>query len=181
MYSNGCFELAVVGAVTMIRQTKLSFCGPPPKQQQMNCSRVESLGNDEAEALSPISQMDTATSRAASTSICHEGDLGVKIGRVSELSDSDKFALIKDPYVPPSNYTFPKHVEHGKQRCFQQSWLTKLPWLVYSRHIDGGLCLPCVLFRKVCLLTGCLLKNLCPGSPRLVIRLKNIATNELTL
>ena len=43
---------------------------------------------------------------------------------------------------------YPKHVEYGKQRKFQGSWLKAYPWLVYSKKLDGGLCLACVLFSK---------------------------------
>ena len=80
--------------------------------------------------------------------VYNKGDVEVQIGSIKSMSDADKYALIQDPYVPPIDYVFPKHVEYGKQRSFQRSWLRKYPWLVYSKYLDGGFCLPCYLFTK---------------------------------
>ena len=41
---------------------------------------------------------------------------------------------------------FPRHQEGNKARAFQHEWLNKYSWLVYSERMDGGFCLPCVLF-----------------------------------
>ena len=42
---------------------------------------------------------------------------------------------------------FPTHEDFGKQRRFSHVWLkNNSPWLVYSKALDGGFCLPCVLF-----------------------------------
>ena len=41
-----------------------------------------------------------------------------------------------------------QHLEYGKQRCFQASWLKTYSWLTYSRELDGGFCIACVLFGR---------------------------------
>ena len=95
-------------------------------------------------SLADSGQADPSPSTSGLSSIGHmpKGDIGVNIGSLTLLSDADKYALLVDPYVPPT--IFPKHAEHGKQR----SWLTKYPWLAYSRLLDGGFCLPCALFSR---------------------------------
>ena len=89
-----------------------------------------------------------APSISGLSSIGHKGDIGVNIGSLTRLSGADKYALLVDLYVPPTSFNFPKHAEHGKQRSFQLSWLTKYPWLAYSRLLDGGFCLPCAVFSR---------------------------------
>ena len=46
-------------------------------------------------------------------------------------------------FKPGADYSFPKH---ANGRSFQFRWLQQYPWLVYSRHDNGGYCLPYVLF-----------------------------------
>ena len=141
----------------MSRQTKLPFCksvASPAKRQRLNSTEP---GEDKG--LQPsFRSVEPSHSRTPSLtdpgpsprlySTARKGDIGANIDRVARLSDADKYALIVDPYVPPTNFNFPKHAEHGKQRSFQHSWLTKYPWLVYSRHLDGGFCLPCALMNR---------------------------------
>ena len=145
----------------MSRQTKLSFCRPRPAKQQ--CKDNTEPHSEDVQASKELSHPEAPSveskrhalptemsTPSGYTKACHKSDIGFisSIGRINRLSDTDKYALTKEPYVPPPIYTFPKHVEYGKQRSFQQSWVTKFPWLVYSRHIDGGFCLPCALFSK---------------------------------
>ena len=147
----------------MSRQLKLSFCSPsPPKRQRIITSSGENSllhsSSPELRTSPPRAAADTAAQPAPSSSWTgHEGtsthrysmhDIGVIMNRVPRMSDADKYTLILDPYVPPADFIFPKHAEHGKQRSFQYSWLTKYPWLVYSRYLDGGFRLACVLFSK---------------------------------
>ena len=39
---------------------------------------------------------------------------------------------------------FPKSTSTGQS--FQYRWLTQFPWLVYSKQVNGGFCLPCIIF-----------------------------------
>ena len=62
------------------------------------------------------------------------------------LSNSEKYYLLTNHFVPPHNDTFPPH-EYGKQkRHFQLNWLSKFNGLVYSELDDGAYCKYCVLF-----------------------------------
>ena len=39
-------------------------------------------------------------------------------------------------------------VKMVKRKGFVFQWLTRFPWLAYSKYVDGSFCLPCVLFGK---------------------------------
>ena len=70
----------------------------------------------------------------------------VQLKQSRALSNSEKYYLLTNHFVPPHNYTFPSH-EYGKQkRHFQLSWLSKFNGLVYSELDDGAYCKYCVLF-----------------------------------
>jgi hypothetical protein len=60
-----------------------------------------------------------------------------------------RYEVIKHIYVPDSKFEFPSHEDYGKLRRFANKWLQDhSPWLIYSKMLDGGFCLPCVLFTK---------------------------------
>lgn len=68
------------------------------------------------------------------------------------LSDEQRLAFLKDPFVPPKQaQLLTQTVTKGKcnrqkRLSFQRSWLEKHSWLVYSKHLSGGLCKVCILF-----------------------------------
>ena len=64
-------------------------------------------------------------------------------GHVS-VTDHEKYQLAVHHFNPDSSYKFPKAV-NGR---FQHRWLTKYPWLRYSKRDDGGYCLSYVLFAR---------------------------------
>lgn len=63
--------------------------------------------------------------------------------KVSKLSDSTKYQLLNNHQKPRN---FPKSFQDGCNRSFRYEYYTDRPWLVYSTHLDGALCSPCVLF-----------------------------------
>ncbi|XP_014352110.1 52 kDa repressor of the inhibitor of the protein kinase-like isoform X2 [Latimeria chalumnae] len=65
-----------------------------------------------------------------------------------QLTDETKYEVLKNVWIPPVNYKFPKKVENGKNRSFNASWLKQFQWLAYSPKHDGAFCVYCVLFAK---------------------------------
>ena len=58
-----------------------------------------------------------------------------------------RYEVISNVYKPESTLQFPSHEDFGKLRRFSREWLKQhSPWLGYSKELDGGLCIPCVLF-----------------------------------
>ncbi|VVC31044.1 Hypothetical protein CINCED_3A019179 [Cinara cedri] len=70
--------------------------------------------------------------------------------RITE--DKFKYDLLKNPWLPYSNYNFP--VVSKRQLKFKMSWLTRFSWLVYSKKLEGALCKICVLFSNECIGKG---------------------------
>ena len=59
----------------------------------------------------------------------------------------DRYEVIRNVHAPSVDFKFPSHVDYGKQRHFSHAWLRDhSSWLVSSKALDGGFCLPCVLF-----------------------------------
>ena len=85
-------------------------------------------------------------------------DLGLIIGEavtdsevsraVLGLTSGQKYTLLTSHYRPERNFVFPKTFSDGCGRSFQEKWLDKYPWLVYSKHLDGGFCKFCSLFAR---------------------------------
>ena len=65
---------------------------------------------------------------------------------VNALSNGEKYKLLTDHFQPSSNFPFPKVFSHGCNWQFQHKWLSKYPWLVYSKVLNGGFCKFCSLF-----------------------------------
>ena len=78
------------------------------------------------------------------------GDFGrvVQIKTQVNLTDHQKFFLLKKHFVPSSNHKFPTRMISNIPRHFQHSWLKSNPGLVYSESENGGYCKYCVLFGK---------------------------------
>ena len=81
-----------------------------------------------------------------------EVDIGVFVsercsGRPSDSSvnDDDKYNLIVNHPTPSATDVYPSGSDC---RRFQSTWFTKYQWLRYSKHDNGGYCLPCVLFAR---------------------------------
>ena len=80
------------------------------------------------------------------------GDFGrvVKLKSERNLTDNEKYVLLKNHFIPAASYKFPCHNIYGQKRSFQHSWLSKYMYngLVYSESQDGGYCKFCVLFGR---------------------------------
>ena len=103
-------------------------------------------------------QVQCSTSSSTLPSIQHEEtlfenvdasfDLGQYISKTG-VTDDEKYQMLTNPRVKISSYDFKKDVlMKGKDRwVFQQDWLSKYTWLVYSPQLKGGLCKYCILFK----------------------------------
>ena len=67
---------------------------------------------------------------------------------VSELSNGQRYKLLKEHYRPRADFKFPKTFNNRCYTSFQYRWLEKYSWLVYSKVADGGFCKFCALFSK---------------------------------
>lgn len=91
-------------------------------------------------------QSDASESEVQET--FHPLDIGFFVNRQDPLSDEERHRLYTNVWRPSSRFVFPRHQEGNKARAFQHDWFRKYSWLVYSEMMDGGFCLPCVLFAK---------------------------------
>ena len=78
------------------------------------------------------------------------GDIGrvVKLKSERNLTDNEKYVLLKKLFIPAASYKFPCHSINGQKRSFQHSCLSRYNGLVYSESQDGGYCKFCVMFGK---------------------------------
>ena len=67
---------------------------------------------------------------------------------IKSLTPGQKYHLLKHYFKPDATFVFPTTEMSGFNRSFQYAWLKRFPWLVYSKSLDGGFCLPCALFAK---------------------------------
>ena len=82
---------------------------------------------------------------------CSPFDIGTVYRVVASFTGTEKIRFIESVWKPDLLFEFPASKEtSGKQRKFRQEWLVKYPWLVYSKYLDGALCLPCVCFGMEC-------------------------------
>ncbi|KAL4154479.1 hypothetical protein QTP88_000342 [Uroleucon formosanum] len=73
------------------------------------------------------------------------------IGRYVDVRITDdkcKYDLLKNPWLPSSNYNCP--IVSKRKLKFQFSWLTRFSWLSNSKQLEGALCKVCVLFSNEC-------------------------------
>lgn len=98
----------------------------------------------------PSSSVSETNSKALAQSFSKPPgqDIGLVLSKVSELSNIQKYQLLTNHWMPESFHEFPSHVEHGRSRSFQHSWLKKYKGLVYSPTLNGGICIYCALFAK---------------------------------
>lgn len=107
-------------------------------------------------------QVSTSTSTSTTCISC--GDIGkvVKLKAMGyNLSDYEKDYLLKNPFVPCSDYKFPVRSISGISRLFQYNWLSKYNGLVFSESENGGFCKFCMLFGEQPGLFYCCLMKLC--------------------
>ena len=76
-------------------------------------------------------------------------DIGLFYDKINQMSDAEKFDLLKNVWKPQQDFKFQSKLEMGgKTRKFCYNWLLIYPWLVYSQHLNGCFCLPCLLFGR---------------------------------
>ena len=96
---------------------------------------------DDNDSLGDSCAPPAAKQPAASSSQCT--DVAKFVG--TRISSADRYQLLISHFKPGANYSFPKS---SSGHTFQYRWLVQYPWLVYSRLVNGGFCLPCALFAQ---------------------------------
>ena len=91
-------------------------------------------------------ETEVATTKDAASASVAVNDLGRWVGRTHLMSANDKIDLLQRCWKPPPSYDFSEGGQYTKRK-FRYDWLEMYaPWLVYSSHLKGALCLYCVLF-----------------------------------
>ncbi len=62
------------------------------------------------------------------------------VSHAGSLRDSEKFCGLQDHFRPTKLFSFPNHLEYGKQRAFRFCWLEEHNWLAFSLSQDGAYC-----------------------------------------
>ena len=66
---------------------------------------------------------------------------------VCQMSDDQKYNLLKNHVRPSKNFIFPTTFIGGCNRAFRYDWFEEHGWwLVYSMKLDGAFCICCALF-----------------------------------
>lgn len=81
-------------------------------------------------------------------SLCPPYDFGDIFSLLGRLTVGEKYKVVQNIYKPASDFVFPKQKEGAVNRCFRYEWLQRHCWLVYSKSLNGGFCVPCVMFAK---------------------------------
>ena len=63
--------------------------------------------------------------------------------KLTSLPDFQKYDIFLKHKKPAENVIFPAD---KNKRPFVRNWLTKFPWVAYSKKLNGCFCVPCVLF-----------------------------------
>lgn len=78
-----------------------------------------------------------------------DNDIGKWLGRSAQMTVRKKVELLKRCWTPSDTYNYAEDASAHNLgvRKFRHEWLQVFsPWLAYSSHLKGPLCLYCVLF-----------------------------------
>jgi len=81
--------------------------------------------------------------------LTYEKDIGNYLN-VENIDDCLKHELLRNPWVPNTNYDFKSDLKSGRTRAFRHQWLHENgSWLTYSalEGVKGAFCRICVLFK----------------------------------
>ena len=137
-YSRPC------GESTSLTETDESELGTSDSCDN-ECTSNSSLSDSESQC-GPLELM-SGDEVESSTVMSH--DLGEVVNSGRSLSETEKYQLLKAPFMPDRKYKFPQVADSsGHNRSFQWQWLEEYPGLVYSPQGEGGFCKYCALFSK---------------------------------
>ena len=91
----------------------------------------------------PFNKQGSDNLTLSSLPLKNKYDIGFYFDLSKTLSDSEKYDLIKNCFVPSDTFEFEKS---SKRNHFKHAWLKEFKWLRYSKAFNGGYCLPCSLF-----------------------------------
>ena len=108
-------------------------------QQSDSCSESDS------EVTNAASKVDFGPSSPCTSNqdsdLIRSGDFGkvVNLKACRNLTDEEKYYLLKHHFIPAQNYKFPPRHFSGRPRFFQNNWLSHYNGLVYSESDNGGI------------------------------------------
>lgn len=76
--------------------------------------------------------------------LLNPNDIGFYFGK--KCTDEQKYNLLKNRWIPEETFNFPASGQRNLK--FQRKWLSEFQWLVYSKKLDGAMCVFCFLFSK---------------------------------
>ena len=124
-------------------QSKISFLPKLPVKKEVNlCSsniNFPKMGSTKTSNTQSLGSTKTSNTQSLPVSTY---DIATYRDKVRTCNDSEILKLINEVFVPDSAYPFPKKAG----RSFRLDWIKSFSWLAYSPSLDGGFCLPCVLF-----------------------------------
>ena len=125
----------------------LHFFKKLPFKKKDPCDNIPVKVTTSAATLSPTG-ISLQSGNSSENVITYSGkyDVATYFDKASNCCDKDLLDFIKNVYVPPKDFSFPKHKCGSNVRMFQFEWLKDFPWLAYSPSLDGAFCLPCVIF-----------------------------------
>lgn len=109
------------------------------------------IDDEEPAAISSLSiDQDCNSSILSTPATTDEYDIGLYVLNNTVKNNLPLLnRLLSNPWIPASNYVFPKFEQNGKKRSVcQHSWLAKYSWLSYSKTYQGVYCRYCVLFAR---------------------------------
>ena len=121
-----------------------------PQESSNSSSDEEEEDSHAAKDTNSSEECSTGPTSEGMHPAVRSGDFGqvVQLQAQRDLTDSEKFFLLKHHSVPSQGFQFPTHIFQEWRRHFQSSWLHKYGGLVYSESQDGGYCKYCILFAR---------------------------------
>lgn len=132
------------GEATVVSSSTSTDVSPAPESGAGNATDHEETSSTSG----AVALEDMGTASGTMNPAVESGDFGrvVELKSERQLTNAEKYFLLKHHFIPDKNYKFPVHQLGDHNRRFQVKWLDEYKGLTYSVVDDGGYCKFCVLF-----------------------------------